>query len=114
MFGRHTDYHGTRKYAASRPRAARPDQPGLRSSLVVVWLKLQIEKFLRAAAPRSTSTLLMRGEEKHFTTLGSKTSRERPISDVFPAETEEEPRNARRRRTFRDSQSGSWTDESCE
>lgn len=103
MFGRHTDYHGTRKYAASRPRAARPDQPGLRSSLVIAWLKLQIEKFLGAGAPESTSILLMRGDEKHFTTLGSKTSRERPISDLFPVEAAEEPRNAQRWRTRRGS-----------
>ena len=97
MFGRHTDYHGTRKYAAGTPRAAR--QPGLRSSLVIAWVKLQIEKFLRAAAPATTSTLLMRGDEKHFTTLGSRASRERPISDLFPVEAEEDPRNAQRRRT---------------
>jgi hypothetical protein len=97
MFGKHTDYHGTRKYAAGRPRAAR--QPGLRSSLLVAWVKLQIEKVLRAGTPASTSTLLMRGDEKHFTLLGSTTPRERPISDLFPVEAEEERPGSQRRRT---------------
>ena len=101
MFGRQTDYQGTRKYAAGTPRAVR--RPGLRSSLVIAWLKLQIEKLLRAGAPAPTSILLMRGDEKHFTTLGSRTSLQRPISDLFPVEAEEEPRNAQRRRTRRNS-----------
>ena len=99
MFGRHTDYHGTRKYAAGTPPVAR--LPGLRSSLIIAWFKLQIEKFLRAGAVASTSTVLMRGDEKHFTTLGSRTSRERPISDLFPVKAEEETRYAERRRTRR-------------
>jgi hypothetical protein len=96
MFGRHTDYHGTRRYGPGGPASSTPGGLGLRSSLAIAWLKLQVEKFLRAGAPASTSTLLMRGDEKHFTTLGGP-SQERPISDLFPVEADGERGRAGRR-----------------
>ena len=87
MFGRHTDYHGSRRYAAEKPIRRDADNRKLRTSLTLAWLKLQVEKFLRAGAPVSRTTWLVRGDEKHFTMLGLRPA-ERPsrpaITDIFP------------------------------
>jgi len=72
MFGKHADYHGTRRYVAEKPFRTDAGQLGLRASPAFAWLKLQIEKFLRAGAPVSSTTWLLRDDEKHFTMLGAK------------------------------------------
>ena len=87
MFGKHADYHGTRRYVAEKPFRTDAGQLGLRASPAFAWLKLQIEKFLRAGAPDSSTTWLLRDDEKHFTLLGAKASkrpREPDITDIFP------------------------------
>mgnify|MGYP003578984183 CR=1 FL=1 len=102
MFGRHTDYHGTRRYTVEKPRNGDTDQLTLRVSLALAWIKLQLEKFLLAGAPTSTTTWLLRGTERHFTLLGAP---ERPrskvaIADIFPIEGEARAK-AKERRTPR-------------
>ena len=87
MFGKHTDYHGSRGYKVEKPQSGVPGQVGLRISLIVAWAKLQIEKFLRSGAATSKTTWLIRGNEKYFTLLGEKPDgrfSDRPITDIFP------------------------------
>jgi hypothetical protein len=83
MFDSHTDYHGTRRYTAEK-KAPGADGRGVGGLSILGWFRLQIEKFLRAGAPASRTTWLMRRGEKHFTMLGSPSARERPITDIFP------------------------------
>lgn len=87
MFGKHADYHGTRRYVAEKPFRNDAGQSGLRASPAFVWVKFQIEKFLRAGTPISRTTWLLRDGEKHFTFLGAKAPRrprEPDITDIFP------------------------------
>lgn len=95
MFGRHTDYHGTRKYADARPHHPRVKRFGLSPSLTLAWVKHQVEKFLRAGAPPDTTTWLVRDGERHFTTLGmppaERNSKPR-ISDIFPVPANDQNR----------------------
>lgn len=94
MFGRHTDYHGTRSYAADKASPPRSSEVGLRTSLAFAWIRLQIEKLFRAGPPSSTTAWLMRGDRKSFTKLGSRPPKEEAISDMFPIANSE----ARKRR----------------
>lgn len=88
MFGKHTDYHGSRTYNVEKPRFAMPSQLALKWSFLIAWTKIQIERFLRSGAEASDSIWIMRGNEKHFTMLGGKQLRRsagRPIIENFPA-----------------------------
>lgn len=101
MFGRHTDYHGTRGYAVEKKPSSRDtDQLTLRISLALAWIKLQLEKLLRAGVSTSTTTWLLRGNERHFTLLGVRPEKPRPkvaIADIFPIEDEAGDRSKKRR-----------------
>ena len=98
MFGRHTDYHGTRAYSGEAPNHSRVERSESRASTASAWIRLQIEKFLRAGAPPDTTTWLVRDGERHFTTLGLRPAERKSkpkISDIFPIPTHDQSRRPR-------------------
>ena len=78
-WSRPIDYHGSRSYE--------PDAPTVgRLSLTFAWVvSIVKEKLRRAAAPSSSSTVLLHGKEHHFSVLGAKNSRgANDLDCVFP------------------------------
>jgi hypothetical protein len=94
MFGRHTDYHGTRSYIADESAQTTNGWFGLQTSLALAWVKLQFEKILRRDG-------MMPGNSQGFTLLGNQRFKRRSvreISQIFPVENGQEPRNRRPRK----------------
>lgn len=87
---RRKDFHGSRTYEADPPASA-GSQFGFSISLMIAWVKLQLDKMLLSGVPSSPSgTSLLRGSGG-YSLLGTDVSDTPP----HPVRTEVFPMNAR-------------------
>ena len=80
MWRRRIDYHGTREYGAADPVSLTiTNQIKLTARLLVNWAKRQLESLLRfSVRPSAKTVLLIQGDERRFTMLGTADRRPEP------------------------------------
>ena len=84
--GRHMDYHGSRAYGPDVPPSSSGSWVARHAGRLAAWTKQKLEMLLKPGADQAAELWLVRGEERHFSILGSDddNDRRRTVASPWP------------------------------